>query len=46
MVNVISLRARDEKLEKHLKVQMFQGDKVLCKDIGAECEPSIFYERE
>ena len=46
IVNVISLKALDGKLEKHLKVQIFEGDKVLCRDIGKECDPGIFYERE
>ena len=46
IVNVISLSAFDPKLEKHLKVQVFEGDKVLCRDIGKECDPGIFYERQ
>ncbi len=44
-VNVISLKAIDANLEKHLKVQIFEGKKVLCRDLGAACAPSIFYER-
>ncbi len=46
IVNVISLKALDPKLDKHIKVQVFEGDKVLCRDLGAECEPGIFYSRE
>jgi hypothetical protein len=46
IVNVISLSALDAKLEKRLKVQIFKGDKVLCRDIGKECDPGIFYERQ
>ncbi len=46
VVNVISLSARDPKFEKHLKVQIFEGDKVLCEDLGAKCAPEIFYERQ
>src|ERR1017187_3673411 len=46
IVNVISLRALDAKLEKHIKVQMFEGNKVLCRDIAAECDQNIFYDRE
>ena len=46
IVNVISLSALDPKLERHVKVQIFEGDKVLCRDLGKECEPAIFYERQ
>ena len=31
IVNVISLRALDPELKKQLKVQIFEGDKVLCR---------------
>ena len=46
VVNVISLSALDPELRKQIKVQIFEGDKVLCRDLGKECEPGIFYERE
>jgi len=46
IVNVISLKALDPKLDKHTKVKIFQGDKVLCQDIAKGCEPNIFYDRE
>jgi hypothetical protein len=46
IVNVISLKALDPKLDKHTKVKISQGDKVLCQDIGKGCEPGIFYGRE
>jgi hypothetical protein len=46
IVNVISLKALDPKLDKHTKVKIFRGDKVLCQDIGKGCEPNIFYGRE
>ena len=45
VVNVISLKALDANLEKHVKVRSFEGDKVLCGDIGAGCIAEIFYER-
>ena len=46
VVNVISLAHIDPKLDKHLKVKIFEGDKVLCSDLGAECDSEIFYSRE
>jgi len=46
VVNVISLKALDPKLDKHTKVKIFEGDKVLCEDIGTGCVPAIFYSRE
>ena len=46
IVNVIALNVLDTKLEKHLKVQLFKADKVLCRDIAKECDPAIFYERQ
>jgi hypothetical protein len=46
VVNVISLKALDAKLDERNKVTMFQGDKVLCQDIGKGCGPGIFYSRE
>jgi hypothetical protein len=46
IVNVISLKALDPKLDKHTKVRIFKGDKVLCQDLGKGCEPGIFYDRE
>ena len=46
VVNVISLKTLDPKLDKPIKVKIFQDGKVLCEDIGKGCEPSIFYGRE
>jgi hypothetical protein len=46
IVNVISLKALDPKLDKQTKVKIFQSDKVLCEDIGKHCDPTIFYSRE
>lgn len=46
IVNVISLKALDPKLDKHTKVRIFKTDQVLCQDIGKGCEPGIFYERD
>ena len=45
VVNVISLKALDAKLRKHIKVKIFEGDKILCRDLGAGCDKSIFYGR-
>jgi len=33
IVNVISLKELDPKLEKHLRVKIYQGDRVLCADL-------------
>ena len=44
-VNVISLKAIDEELEKHIKVNVFESDKVLCDDLAKGCSREIFYER-
>jgi hypothetical protein len=46
IVNVISLKTLDPGLDKHIKVQLFEGTKVLCPDIATGCDPSIFYSRE
>jgi hypothetical protein len=46
IVKVISLKALDPGLDKHIKVQLFEGAKVLCPDIATGCDPSIFYSRE
>lgn len=46
VVNVISLKALDPKLDRHTKVKIFEGDKVLCEDIGKGCDPAIFYSHE
>ncbi len=46
VVNVISLKALDPTLEKHVRVKVFEGDKLLCADIGKGCDPGIFYSRE
>jgi hypothetical protein len=45
VVNVISLKALDPTLSKHLSVKIYQGDKVLCRDLGNGCEAGIFYDR-
>jgi len=45
VVNVISLKALDANLDKHISVKIFEGNKVLCRDIGAGCDPGIFYDR-
>jgi hypothetical protein len=44
-VNVISLKAIDADLEKHLNIKIFEDKKVLCQDLGTGCEPQIFYDR-
>ncbi len=46
VVNVISLKALDGKLDRPLKVMLFQSDKVLCQDINKGCDKGIFYGRE
>jgi hypothetical protein len=46
VVNVLSLKALDAKLDRPLKVTVFQGNKVLCQDINKGCDKSIFYSRE
>ena len=46
IVNVISLKDLDPKLEKRLRVKIHQGTQVLCADLGTGCEERIFYERE
>jgi hypothetical protein len=46
IVNVISLKALDPTLVKHVRVKIFDGDKVLCEDIGKGCDQGIFYSRE
>jgi len=46
VVNVISLKELDPKIEKRLRVKIYQGDRVLCPDLGMACEDRIFYERE
>ena len=46
IVNVISLKDLDPKLEKRLRVKIYQGTQVLCPDLGTGCEERIFYERE
>jgi hypothetical protein len=45
IVNVISLKTLDPDLDKHIKVQLFEGAKVLCSDIATECDQHIFYDR-
>jgi hypothetical protein len=44
-VNVISLKAIDKDLEKHVKVKIFESDNVLCSDLAKGCSDGIFYER-
>jgi hypothetical protein len=46
IVNVISLKALDPGLDKHIKVQLFESTKVLCPDIATGCDERIFYSRE
>lgn len=46
VVNVISLKALNPKPRKYTKVKIFEGDKVLCEDIGKGCDPTIFYSRQ
>jgi hypothetical protein len=46
IVNVISLKALDPGLDKHIKVQLFESAKVLCPDIATRCDRHIFYTRE
>jgi hypothetical protein len=46
IVNVISLNALDPGLDKHIKVQLFEGAKVLCPAIATGCDERIFYSRE
>ena len=46
VLNVIALKALDQRLEKKLKVQIFEGDKVLCPDLGTSCHAGIWYSRE
>jgi hypothetical protein len=46
VVNVISLKDLDPKLEKRLRVKIYQGDRVICPDLGVACEDRIFYGRE
>jgi hypothetical protein len=43
---VISLNALDPGLDRHIKVQLFEGAKVLCPDIATGCDQRIFYSRE
>jgi len=44
IVNVISLKALDPELEKHLKVQIYDSDKILCEDIGERCNDDIYHD--
>jgi len=46
IVNVISLKALDPGLDKHIKVQLFESAKVLCPDIATSCDQHIFYTSE
>jgi hypothetical protein len=46
VVNVISLKALDAKLDKPISVKIFQGNKVLCENINKGCDKGIFYDRE
>ena len=44
-VNVLQLKTIDEDLEKHVKVKLFESEKVLCDDLVKGCDRGIFYER-
>jgi hypothetical protein len=44
VVNVISLKALDPKLDKHIKVKLTESDKILCQDIGDRCDAGIFHD--
>jgi len=44
VVNVISLKALDRELQKHIKVRVSESDKVICQDIGDRCDPGIFHD--
>jgi hypothetical protein len=44
-VNVISLKALDPGLDKHIKVQLFEGTKVLCADIATGSHYLRLYRR-
>ena len=46
IVNVISLKALDRGLDKHIKVQLFENANVLCPDIATGCDQRIFYSHE
>ena len=46
VVNVISLKELDPKIEKQLRVKIHHGDRVLCPDLATACEDRIFYERQ
>jgi hypothetical protein len=44
VVNVISLKALDPELKKHIKVRVTESDKVICQDIGDRCDAGIFHD--
>jgi len=44
IVNVISLKALDPELDKHLKVKLSESDKLICEDIGERCNDDIFHD--
>jgi hypothetical protein len=46
IVNVISLRALDPELNKHLRVKMQDSNEVLCRDLAEGCIDRIYYGRE
>jgi hypothetical protein len=45
IVNVISLKPLDADPPKHFDVKIFEGDKVLCQELGKGCSDGIFYDR-
>jgi len=46
IVNVISLKALDPQLNKHLRVKMQDRDEILCRDLAEGCIDRIYYDRE
>jgi hypothetical protein len=46
IVNVISLRALDPELNKHLQVKMQDSNELLCRDLAEGCIDRIYYGRE
>jgi hypothetical protein len=46
IVNVISLRALDPELKKHLQVKMQDTNEILCRDLAEGCIDRIYYGRE
>jgi len=46
IVNVISLKALDPELNKHLRVKLQDRDEILCRDLAEGCVDRIYYDRE